>query len=84
MLWDFIGSPGTQGNETVRGNETADRLARSGSACVFVGPEPALGALKRDLSSNNGRWLANQHHRQWRDLGHSQRQARELISGHQG
>jgi hypothetical protein len=34
-----------------RGNETADRLARSDSASGFVGPESALGVSKRDLSS---------------------------------
>jgi hypothetical protein len=43
------------------GNETADRLARSGSASGFVGPEPALGISKQDLSSKIGRWLMNQH-----------------------
>jgi hypothetical protein len=54
------------------GNETFDQLARIGSASGFVGPEPALGVSKWDLSSKIGRWLANQHQRRWRDLGHSQ------------
>jgi hypothetical protein len=65
----------------VRGNEKADRLAGSGTASGFVGPEPALGVSKRDLSSKIGRWLVNQHQRLRQDLGGSQRQARELISG---
>jgi ribonuclease HI len=39
----------------VKGNQTADRLARSGSASRFVGPEPVLGLSKRDLSSRIGR-----------------------------
>jgi hypothetical protein len=69
------------GHAGVRGNEIADRLTRSGSASGFVGPEPALGVLKQDLSSKTGRWLVNQHQRRWRDLDPSQRQARELISG---
>jgi ribonuclease HI len=47
----------------VRGNETADRLAKCGSASGFVGPEPALGVSKRDLNSKIGCWLANQHQR---------------------
>jgi hypothetical protein len=68
------------GHAGVRGNETADRLARSGSASGFVGPEPALGVSKRDLGSKIGRWLLNQHQRRWQDLGRS-RQARELILG---
>jgi hypothetical protein len=69
------------GHAVVRGNETADRLARSGTASGFLSPEPALGVSKRGLSSKNGHWLVNQHQRRWRDLGPSQRQARELISG---
>jgi hypothetical protein len=71
------------GHAGVRGNETADRLARSGLASGFVGPEPALGVSKRDLSSKIGRWLVNQHQRRWQDLGPS-RQAQELISGAPG
>jgi hypothetical protein len=54
---------------------------RTGSASGSVGPQPALGVSKRDLSSKIGRWLVNQHQRRWRDLGRSQRQARDLISG---
>jgi hypothetical protein len=70
------------GHAGVRGNETAERLARNGSASGFVGPEPALGVSKRDLSGKIGRWLVNQHLRRWQDLGPSVRQARELISGY--
>jgi ribonuclease HI len=60
------------GHAGVRGNETADRLARNGLASGFVGPEPALGVSKRDLSNKIGRWLVNQHLRRWQDLGPSQ------------
>jgi len=34
------------------------------------------------VKSRLGRWLVNQHGAQWRSLGDTQRQARELISGH--
>jgi ribonuclease HI len=34
------------GHAGVEGNETADRLARSGSASRVVGPEPVLGGLE--------------------------------------
>jgi len=64
-----------------RGNEIADGLARCGSALRFHGPEPALGVSTRDLQKRLGRWLAKQHGAQWRGLGDTQRQARELISG---
>jgi len=46
----------------------------------FLGPEPALGASRRDLQNRLGRWLANQHGAQWRGLGDTQRQGREFIS----
>jgi ribonuclease HI len=35
------------GHAGVRGNETADRLARSGSGQRFIGPEPFWGTLGR-------------------------------------
>jgi ribonuclease HI len=62
------------GHARVKGNETADRLARCGSANSFVGPEPVLGVSKRDLGNKIGRWLMGQHVRRWRELGPSQRQ----------
>jgi hypothetical protein len=39
------------GHAGVRGNETADGLARNDSASDFVGPEPALGIYRQDLWS---------------------------------
>jgi hypothetical protein len=78
-----VGLYWVSGQAGVRGNETADRLARNGSASRFVGPETVLGVLKRDLSSKIGRWLLSQHLQRWQDLGPS-RQAWELISGRIG
>jgi hypothetical protein len=76
--WEFIGSLGHAG---VRGNGTADWLARNGSASDVIGPEPALGVSRQDLRSRINRWFGNQHHRRWWNLGDSQRQARGLIYG---
>ena len=67
------------GHAGIRGNEIADGLAGRGSALRFLGPEPALGVSRRDLQKRLGRWLVNQHGAQWRGLGDTQRQARELI-----
>jgi hypothetical protein len=39
------------------------------------------GVSQRDLRSKISRWLGYQHRRQWQNLGTSQRQVRELISG---
>jgi ribonuclease HI len=41
------------GHESIVGNETADQLAKLGSDCLFIGPEPACGisvaVIKRDV-----------------------------------
>jgi len=59
----------------------ADGLARGGSALRYLGPEPVLGVSRRVIRAKFNQWLINQHWASWRDLGHTQRQARELISG---
>jgi len=69
------------GHAGIRGNETADGLARGGAALSFVGPEPVLGVSRRDLQTRLGRWLVNQHEALWQGLGDTQRQARDFISG---
>ena len=43
------------GRTGVRGNETANELARGGSALKFVGPEPAFGVSRQDI--RRIRWL---------------------------
>jgi ribonuclease HI len=35
------------GHEGIEGNETADQLAKLGSECPFIGPEPACGISAR-------------------------------------
>jgi ribonuclease HI len=69
------------GYARVRGNETANGLARCGSASRFVGPELALGVSRQDLKNKISRWLVNQQWGWWRSLRNTQRQAQELISG---
>ena len=68
------------GHTGVRGNETADRLARSGSCQRFIWPEPFWGSLGR-MRKKMKRWMKNQHLALWRGPCSTQRQARELISG---
>ena len=65
----------------VQGNEITDGLARGGSALRFLGPEPVLGVFRRVIRTKFNQWLINQHCASWHDLRHTQRQARELISG---
>jgi len=65
----------------VRGNEIADELARGGSFLGFLGPQPVLGVSRGDIKSLS-LWMVNQQWARWRGLDDTQRQARELISGH--
>jgi hypothetical protein len=64
-IWHAVGLYWVPGHAGVRGNETADGLARSRSASGFVGPKPAFGVSKWDLSNKIGHWLGNQHQRPW-------------------
>jgi hypothetical protein len=50
----------------MRGNETADRLARSGSGQRFIGPEPFLGLSRQQNIRNKIKfWMKNQHLALW-------------------
>jgi len=68
------------GHAGVGGNEIADGLARDGSVLGFLWPEPVLGVTMRVIRKRLNQWLISQHWASWRDLGNTQRQARELIS----
>jgi hypothetical protein len=70
-----------QGHAGVRGNETAHRLARSGSGQRFIGPEPFLGVSRQNIRQKLKRWMKNQNLAFWRSPCSTQRQARELICG---
>ena len=65
----------------MRGNEIADKLARSGSGQWFIGPEPFLGVSRQNIIRKMKRWMKRQHLALWRGPCGTQRQARELISG---
>ena len=65
----------------VRGNAVADKLARSGSAQRFVGPEPFLGVSIQNIRRKLNRWMGKQHIALWRGPCNTQRQAGELIPG---
>jgi hypothetical protein len=69
------------GHAGVRGNDIANRLARSGSVQGFVGPEPFLGVSTQNIRRKMKRWMVNQHLALWRGPCSTQRQAPELISG---
>jgi len=69
------------GHAGVQGNEIAVGLARGGYALRFLGPEPVLGVSRQVISTKFNQWLFNQHWTSGPDLGHTQRQTRELISG---
>jgi ribonuclease HI len=72
------------GHARVRGNENADRLAKSGSGQRFIGHEPFLGVCGKNIRRKMKRWMKNQHLALWRGPCSTQRQAPELISGYRG
>jgi hypothetical protein len=69
------------GRAGVRGNEIADRLARSGSAQRFVGPEPFLGVSRQTIRRKMKSWMEKQHLAVWGGPCSTQRHAREVICG---
>jgi ribonuclease HI len=62
------------GHAGVRGNETADRLARSSSGQRFIEPEPFWGVSRQNRQKLK-RWMRNQHLAVWRGPCSTQRQA---------
>jgi hypothetical protein len=69
------------GHAGERGNEIANKLARSGSVQWFVGPEPFLGVSRQNIRRKMKRWKEKQHLALWCGPCSTQRQAQELISG---
>jgi len=65
----------------MRGNEIADRLARSGSGQRFIGPQPCFGVSRQNIRKKMKCWMRNQHLALWRGTCSAQRQDQELISG---
>ena len=49
------------GHAGMRGNEIADRLARSGSGQRFIGPEPCFGVSRQNIRKKMKRCMRNQH-----------------------
>ena len=54
------------GHAVARGNEIADKLARSGSVQRFVGPEPFLGDSRLNIRRKMKRWMEKQSMALWR------------------
>ena len=69
------------GHAAVRGNEIADKLARSGSVQRFVGPELFLGVPRQNIRRYMKRLMEKEHLALWRVPCSTQRQDREMISG---
>jgi len=50
-----------RGHAGVRGNEIADKLARSGSGQRFIGPEPFLGISRQNIGRKMKHWMQRHH-----------------------
>jgi len=69
------------GHSGVRGNETADKLARDRTGHHFVGQEPALAVSRQNIRKKIKCWIDNQHMVMWRRLISTHRQAQKMILG---
>nr|CAH7737751.1 unnamed protein product [Callosobruchus chinensis] len=68
------------GHMGVPGNEEADRLARLGTRGPFVGPEPAIGLSRQQVTSALKKWVNDTTEEQWRQSEGCQ-QAKDFIAG---
>jgi hypothetical protein len=72
------------GCEGIVGNETADRLAKLGSKCPFIGPEPANSIPVEVAKKAVRNWTNRDHRKHWESLtgliqGPSARRTKELL-----
>ena len=63
-----------------RGNESADKVVKSGSGQRIIGPEHFLGGVSRQNIRDMKCWMQRQHLALWRGPCGTQRKAQELIS----
>ena len=78
MWWGFIGSLDMPEYEAMRSPMSSQEVVLFWDILDLSRP---WGVSRRDIQRRLRRWLTNQHCASWRDLGNTQRQARELISG---
>ena len=67
------------GHAGLRGNEIADKLARSGSGQQFIGPEPFSGVSRQNIRGKMKRWM-EKHLALWRGPVGTQRQAGPILA----
>jgi len=77
MWWGFIGSLDMLEYEAMRSLMSSQGVALFWDILDLSRPWESLDDIQKRLSH----WLINQHWARWHDLGNTQRQARELISG---
>jgi hypothetical protein len=67
------------GHEGIEGNETADQLAKLGSECPFIGPEPVCG-ISVGIIKTLRDWSNRDHQKYWESLT-GLKQAKGFLQG---
>jgi hypothetical protein len=61
LMWEV-------GYEGIEGNKTANQLARLGSKCLVIGPEPVTGISAGIAKKAVGDWTNRDHKKYWQSL----------------
>jgi len=64
-VWHTVRLYWVPDHAALRGNEIADRLARSGSGQRFIGPVHCLEGSRKNIRRKMKRWMKNQHLALW-------------------
>ena len=66
------------GHTGIEGNEKADQLARQGSSCQLLGPEPSLGISAKVATGVISKWMNKKDKEYWHSI-HAHKQVKDCL-----
>ncbi|XP_072161372.1 retrovirus-related Pol polyprotein from type-1 retrotransposable element R1 [Bemisia tabaci] len=70
-----------RGHTGVRGNETADRLAKEASEENYIGPEPVFGLTKKGFRTTVRDWVMEEANKEWQNA-EGMRHSKQMLEGY--